>query len=356
MMKRTFSLGALALSAIGLGSPGCADSPREVGRVDVALVAAGTSGIAYRLPAGTMLHASDGTFTENFSLDGDTASALFDLPVSVYTIDLVDASGQVPASWSLIRQLPDGSSDTVPATLTMASSITVAANQTASLELRFRVATGEVIQFLHGQIQTTVVVDESTATSYDIEITGNASNFSAIETPALPSQVGALLEASGNTSITMSASLSTDGPWQQTASDTACATAHVNGLSASGAQLIADHFAQSAAPEVNVCLRRAADGSTELAIDTIQFAPGSTPTFADFGDRQLAIESIVFFRFPLPVFDGHTLDLAALTGVRSGVLQVDVIGLAADPGTTGPFNLWYNGGFDGSGSLTFTAR
>src|SRR5262249_30720471 len=155
-----------------------------------ALVATGSGGAVYRLPAGTQLRLSKLGFSDRIALDADTTSVAIDVPPGDYNLQLVDAHFDVPSPWMLERELGDNTPATISATLSMPSTIAVVADQTTDLVLRFTVATGEVIEFTQGQIDVTVEVDEAAATAYDLSFNQTVTLSELDVTADAPAELG----------------------------------------------------------------------------------------------------------------------------------------------------------------------
>jgi hypothetical protein len=211
----------------------CGVEPALVsGHIEVALVAPGTGGVSYRLPAGTALSLGSEAFHAAFALDGDGTLASFDVPPGDYAPTLVHAQGYT-STWPLERTKADGSTDTVDAELSMPSLVTVTENQTTNLVIHFTVATSETIVFARGTLDTTVAVDQTTATSYRISIAVPELDFgNATFGDAAPDALRSLLPSTPAALGMLRIDVHTSGPWSWTAPGQACAPIATDALSA----------------------------------------------------------------------------------------------------------------------------
>jgi len=350
----------LALFAAALPAA-CANSPPEGnGQVAVALVSTGAGGVVYRLPAGTQLQIGNASsFFDRIALDGDTTSVVVDLPPDQYQISLVDAALNVPAQWTLERVLADNTSATVPATLSMPSTISVVADQATDLVLRFTVATGEVIEFTQGHVDVTLEVDQATATSYDLSFSQAVSVSNLGVTADSPAELGTVYPALGS-ELQLEGSLHIAGPWTLQSTEDACAPATIDSLDTpvSAGPLFPDHLAEArSAPDAHLCIHRFAGGANAVNIFFGRTGAATTPTFTALGDRQIFFGVAISFLVDVTSFDGHTLDLQALSSAHAGAgnLFLDATGSAV--GSQDVVFPWYGAFLEGTTpSFSFIPR
>ena len=294
----------------------CYADADEVGTIGVPLTSADTSGGQYRLPAGTRLVVQGGTFYDELSLDGDTAFARFDLPVGDYEVSLGHDAGY-QTQWPLEHVDLDGTVDTVDAILTTPTPapVTISADALTNLVWHFDVPGAGPVVFAHGDLDVTIDVDETVATSVDADFDGSFHVESVVTDPSTPPALIARLPAAGEpmaVAIQLGGHVAT--PWTQQSNASACTDLDPRTTSSSHAG-IADLLAES---EVATLCVYGGEGFTPTAeIFTYRAFTGeaTTPTFSDLGSQQWLFLSYISVELPEQVFDGTTLDLARLAQV-----------------------------------------
>src|SRR5262245_55855798 len=96
-------LSLLGVAAISMAA--CATTEDRVGTVDMALTTVGTDGATYRLPVGTFLLLSSGTYIASYDLGADAASLRADIPIGAFSATLMPDLG---TTWPLRRERTDG--------------------------------------------------------------------------------------------------------------------------------------------------------------------------------------------------------------------------------------------------------
>src|SRR5262245_60983227 len=141
---------ALAACAVGVG---------ETGTVEVPLSTIGADGATYRLPEGSQVLLTNGEYFQYLLVDGPEASLHVEVPVGSVNATLWNPAGYADR-WPLVRELADGTTDTVMATLAtpLPATVEVAEGQTASIAFSFVVAQIGTISFAHGAVDISVAV------------------------------------------------------------------------------------------------------------------------------------------------------------------------------------------------------
>jgi hypothetical protein len=351
---RYHAIRTLAFLLFTAAAAGCAVAQvPPAGQLDVALTAAGAGGVTYRLPPGTDLQVSSDTVFDQFTLDGDTSSLTFDLPPGNYAVSLVHRP-RFTTTWPLTRTSPDGTTDTVPATLDPIANVTVTENQTVPLALRFHVAVAETITFVHGSAHVFVDVGETTATAYqlDLDAPGLTDTASAV-TPAAPPELGPRMPAVGTTSEHLMLSAKTVSPWQIMDSQTLCADAQVSVYALVGSPGLADLVKESFLSS-GLCIFQVDATTAEISVVMQRIGPATTPTFTDLGDRKYSMITFPVADVNALVHDGTTVHLGALQGTHPANVTLSGAVNATDVGGTGSFSHWYSSTTTGSGTTTFT--
>ena len=342
----------LAMLTLVIGSVACTqgkEAAPALGRVDMALVAAGSGGTIYRLPDGTSLILANDEFFEPFSLDGGASSLTVNVPPNPYEAELINIHGYT-TEWPLVRENADGSTDTVQATLKPIPSIAVAENQTTPLIIEFHVAGADVVTFTHGSVQIAVEVGE--ADGIRIVAPSLITTFSGVQ--AAPSELAARLQ-SGATGGSIAVTAQRIGPWFVAASTSVCAMAQVR-MEAMGPSAFVDQVAEARRDSpLTVCLVQ--DTSTTGGVSTLTTRSGAatTPLLADLGNRQFRVTVQVNVRVDGVFYDGTTLDLRALKANPPAAIDVftRIRGTAVDE--TAPLEDWYLSLSQGDGTVSFGA-
>ncbi len=303
------------LGMVMVSLAGCYADADEVGTVGVPLTSADSSGGRYRLPAGTRLVMQGGTFYDELSLDGEATFARFDVPVGDYEASLINDAGYT-TQWPLEHVDLDGTVDVVNAVLTTPTPapVTIAEDALTNLVWHFDVPGAGPVVFAHGDVEVTIDVDETVATSVDADLAGTFAATSVTTDPTTPPELLARLPDASATGVTLQLGGHVATPWTQQSASSACADLDPRTTSSSHAGL-ADLLAES---EVATLCVYGGEGITPAAeIFTYRVVNGTatTPTFSDLGSQQWLFLSYISVELPEQVFDGTTLDLAALASV-----------------------------------------
>ncbi len=333
---------SLALAAV-LFTACAADVSPPTGRAEVALVGAGADGRHYRLTDGTRLEVRDGDFFETFSLDGNTASIAIDLPVGEYQVRLVHPSGYTD-SWPLIRIDADGTevfgiSGTLLTPQPM--SVTIAADDTTSLSLVFRVPLSGTITFASGSLEVSAEVDEveadGAALLFDAE---GVSIAAATVFAAAPDSLDTFWPVQGTNGLSavMAGSL---GKWKLQSTTRVCADLAVDTYGATDDTSFGVLFNESVAfppGQEKVCIYSA---NAKQYLEVLMVRLGSASSSALFlGQTQYLFVTRLTAELPEAVFVDGTLSLGLLDGRHeslpfSGELSVE-------EATPSAFVPWYH--------------
>jgi len=348
-MTRLSSVSVVFLS-VAFGAAGCAEAPEaiQVGEIAVPLTATGASGAVYRLPAGTALSLFDDPVTASFPLDGDTPSITVRVSPGTYSALLFTPSG-IPMSWPLIRQNADGTTETVPATLDPIPPVTVVENQTASLTVRFHVASAGGITFQTGSVQVGVEVDDVPPFELTIDIPSLTTTFVGT-TDATPSALAPRLPALGSTGQRYRVVARTTGPWTIASELSVCAPVTTE-INAAGQGQFTDLLAEATgSTTVQLCLSQSATG-VFLDLNFFRFGTPITPLLSDLTTQSVDVAYFVEAFVSGNVFDGTTLRLDGLAGTRSGsgFLFGDIQALGSD---TTKLDRWFDFEEDGAATVS----
>jgi hypothetical protein len=318
-MKRMvlgFAMAALAVAA-------CTDQAADVGTVGVALTSTDAGGTQYRLPAGSRLQMSGGTYFDELSLDGDASFLKLDVPVGDYAAELVNDAGYT-TSWPLQRRAPDGTISTVDAVLTttMPAPITIGEGTMTNLVLRFTVPDAGTVVFAHGAVGVTIDVGTSAASRIDVAMQGTLNVGTIVSDPSAPPVLATRMPVAGTTGLALSIGGHVVGPWTQSSASTACATLDMttHGSSQAGiADLLGEATNVGAAVPAfaQLCVYGGPGVPPQAEIFTYRIFTGTatTPTFADLGSHDWQFLSYLTIDLPVQAFDGTTLNLDALRGL-----------------------------------------
>lgn len=352
-MLRTASISSACL-VLAIAAGGCASAPPSgaVGHVDIPLTASGANGAIYRLPAGTILELFSATFFNDFALDGDDPAATVDLPPGTYGAELFNAAGFTTV-WPLTRQNPDGSTETVQASLDALPSFTVTEGQTTPLEIRFHVGLAGDISFAHGSALAFVDVDETAATSFQFAFDlPSLTTTIASATADAPPQLAARLPAVGSADQSYSAVARTTGPFILSSTAQVCAPATVTITAASGPGQFTDLLNEATDPaNASLCIDQISPVATTVVLTATRVGLPATPLLSDLTDQTVGVFYNVQASFGAQVIEGTTLHLGALTGARAAttVLFGEILELTGDT-----FTEWFELQDNGTGTETMT--
>ncbi|HEU4727238.1 MAG TPA: hypothetical protein VFT22_05105 [Kofleriaceae bacterium] len=358
-MTRVFlSLAAVLFAATG--SVGCteAPAPESVGYVSIPLTASGGGGATYHLPPFTSLLLSGAGFFGSFSLDDDTAVKTVKVPPGDYAVFLSDGKGDSTV-FPLIRENADGSFDTVPATLDLTPAITVTENETTPLVIRFHVPIVGSITFAVGSVDVSVAIDETAATSFDIELSIHEATTAFVTVgDTAPAELASRLPATGDTGHSYVASMHTTGPWTFPAAGAVCVPV-AGSVHAGGNQGFADLIAE-APPSggEQLCIQQLSPEQAFISLSFFASGTPTTPLLSDLPARQFFVNHAIFPQIDARLFDGTTLRLKALEGIHTANTAVTAAISAEvdtpDGGTT--FEFWHAFEESGTGTITLTPR
>lgn len=333
------------------------DPEPALGHVDMALVTAGAGGTLYRLPVGTEVLAF-GLAVHHYSLDVDSPTMTVDIPTGSYQILLVNNVGYM-TEWPLERMTPDGIVDTVQATLEPISAITVVANQTTPLTLRFRVADTSIITFTQGSLQIGVEVDEigdqgnDAGKSFRIVI---PSLTTSKIVGAAPPELIAQLPENGTINGSLVITALRSSQWFVSNSSTVCTRMQVQ-IEVMGVPTFAAIIEeQNLAPTsfgTRFCFRQATPTSGFFTMVRDRQGLALTSIFSNFGERQYEFEFILTVHVNTMLYDGATLDLRALKSPTPSLVQADAAIYEVHIGEAEPYELWYRLLNSGDGIMEF---
>ena len=322
----------------------CAPEEAPRGKLSAAIVGTGGGGAQYRLPAGTMLYVSVGSFSDTFSLDGDTTSVAFDVPVGDVEATLIHPAGYTD-HWPLEKLLPGGGTDPVTGQLAtpMPMTFTVLEDETTHVVISFRVA-GGIITFAEGSVEVSVDVTEVGATSGSFSINSTVAANAVTTGASTPADLIARLPDESATDLFIGITGTITSAWQLYTSDTVCASATVD-MSEDESQGWSDLLDETNGNFFQFCVRDLGDGNAQLQMSNNRFGEPTTDTFADNTSEVLGYSLLMIGEFaPSPFVDG-TLDLGALDGEFAMPITVWT--------TVGAAESWYQGIFQGDLFLRF---
>lgn len=350
-MPRPVSLALAACLA------GCAPGPEiPSGKLEVALVATAPGGTTYRLPPGARLEVRSGAYLESFSLDGDTAAVVVEVPVGEAEVRLV---GQVDygTRWPLVRVAADGTTTNVTGTLLTPQplSVVIEEDTTISLVLTFQVANSGVITFLTGSLAVSAEVDEVAATGADLSLDASELEVSeAIVHPAAPPEIDEYWPAAGTGGL-FAAVIGGVGKWTLRSSTRACAELELVGIGGSPSTSLTDLLAEAspsdvAHGDVEVCIE--AQGAVQLIQVSMQRrGPAVTPVLGGLGQRELHFTFDLEAELAEPVLEGNVLHLERLDGMHAHLpytTRMSVLEILPDGEAP-----WYSGTLEGTGAISF---
>jgi hypothetical protein len=359
-MNRGFGKSVLCvLAALAMALSGCGATQGEAGafgHVSVALVATSPDGSTYRLPEGVMLMLDSPTFSEWFSLDGEQSTRTVKVPEGTYEASLYFNDEYNGTQWPLERRSPQGAIDTVTATLVtpLPATVTVRENETVGLVLSFQVLKGGKVTFTHGLIDVSMDVEEgATTTRVEADMSASFNAQSAAVYEEAPPVLASRLPKSGDMGLHLTIQARLSGAWAQLNSNWACAPLEVLGLTSGGHTGFSDLVAESRgqAGRGSMCVYSDPSGHYVRMRVSRQGAP-MTATFSDLGMEDGFFYTLLRAKIPTQAFDGETLDIDALLGVREVPLRVQ--NLVYDE-TNGLSESWYYGLYLGTATLSLVA-
>lgn len=360
-MTRVF-LGLAGVLFAATGGVGCteASAPEPVGYISIALTASGGEGATYHLPLFTTLSLAGGAvnFFGSFPLDGDAAVKTVKVPPATYSVFLSDAGGDRTV-FPLIRENADGTFDTVPGTLDLVPTITVTENETTPLVIRFHVPIVGPITFAVGSVDVSVTVDETVATSFDIELSAHELTTSFVTVgDAAPAQLAPRLPSLGDTGHSYVASMHTTGPWAFVGPGFMCVPV-AGSVDAGGNQGFADLVAEvQPSGGEQLCVQQLSPEQVLLSLSFSAAVTPETPLFSDLPAGQLFASHAIFLQIDATIFDGSSLRLQGLQGIHTAsTLVAGSISAEVDiPAGGTAFEFWHGYGESGTGTITLTPR
>jgi hypothetical protein len=335
---------------------GCGNSnptPQQYGQIGFALVATGSDGTTYRLPAGAQVDLSSAGFDLLQLLGGNAPEIDVAVPPGQYAATLFDQNFETPAVWNLDRIDAAGNvTGTVAATLvtTMPVSVDVTASQTSALVLAFTVPTGGSINFARGNVAITLTVSQQQATSFAFD----ASASLTVRSTVLPagSPLTGVVPPVGTSGLSVEIGGPVTGSWTEFSGQagegtdlfTVCVPNAITTKIASGNTAFDDLVAEVGMGVDPISLF----GTSSLCVtdDGVQnivrlrlsrLGAPTTPTYSALGSGPFQFRMILQAVLPHRAYDyaGHTLDLGALIA-DSGT------GLMLAPTTASIFNVTNN--------------
>ena len=346
----------LGLMVAAAAVSGCTEPRAELGDVTLALTAPASDGSIYRLTPGTRLALYGGPFYDEYALDGDGVVRV-ELPPGAFQAELLHPDGY-DAVWPLERREPDGTVSTVLATLTtmMPASVTVVADASTPLVLSFQVEHVGPVTFASGDLDVSIDVDEIPSDGGNLAIAhGDLTAASVTVEPGAPPALGVLLPAVGQGG-NLRVSVRTIGEWARTSATGACAEAEVAGHVIGGHDGFVELLIEAAsATGAQLCVYTA-DGASQAELFFYRFGPAASSLLGGFGDHDFLTYGSVLVDLPEVIFDGHTLHLDDLVGVRDLPATLVTAVSARPAATTGPRARWYRGTFTGTMTFQFGAN
>jgi hypothetical protein len=331
------------------GFAGCAEAPTVLGSIDVPLTAPGPDGSVYHLPPTSRLVLSKVGFFDTISLQDDGPSLTVQAPPGTYSATM-DHAG-ISDVWPLIRTAPNGTAITVPARLELPPIITVAANQTTSLVIRFHSGLAP-ITFSVGSIDISVEVDGDPGAALQIQIAAPSLEAVFVSVGDLaPPELASRLPTNGAVGGYL-LTAETVGPWMLTRTDTVCAatiaspvvTGHPGFI-----QLVAEALTANGP---RLCITQDHPG---LAFVTADFptrqGAALTPLLSDLPALRVQVRHTLLADVRANVLDGSTLRLDLVAGAHEITTRVDLHAEVPHEGGT-RFDHWYSITERGEGTMS----
>lgn len=317
------------------------DEQDTYGSLATAITATGTDGATYRLPADTYVQVYNGSYYDFYSMDGDMEVLSIEVPVGDYLVSIGHPNGYT-VDWPLDRTNPDATTETVNGTLLTPQPVSVSVTEgaTSSLVFQFQVVDGGTVTFAHGLIDISVDVSVETSTVGRATWSGTYNKISEEFGATAPPALADLVHDVG-TDVFHQVTVNVVGDWVQTSSNSACSTATLLGgaVSASYYDLTVEAWTRPGAT-VRLCVY-GGDYPPMVNVWTQTSGPAITSSFAALGASDYYIYQSMTAYLTTPVFDGTTLDLAAMTGTFtvSGNMYSYVYAI---PSGGSSYELWYD--------------
>jgi len=339
----------------------CVERPVPLGTIEVPLTAPGPDGGTYRLPFDTILFLDAPGFHGGFGLEGDAPSKTFEVAPGDYALSLVDRAGDTTV-WPLTLEEPNGLTTTVETNLDLPATLHVTENETTEVVIRFHVPHLETITFAVGTVDVTVAVDDTSATSLDIEVGMDATRVLTTSVappgPSAPPALRTRLPATGDPGDRYLVRAHVVGPWAIARESVACAPARVS-IDAGGNPGFVNLVAEAPPSIQPLCIQQDAPGRAEVSIIFTRQGAALTPLLSDFSALQYVINEGFFAVVDADLFDGRTLRLDTLAGVH--VVQFVMFGeITAQIGTRSDgspvTDKWYDLGEGGPVAMIVSPR
>ena len=335
---------AMALAAAA-ALAGCAetepDESDSYGSLAAAVTATGSDGATYRLPAGTYVQVWNDTFYDYWSMDGDNSILEVEVPVGDYYVSLTHANGYT-VQWPLDRTNVDATTETVDSTLLTPQpvSVTVTEGMTSSLVFQFQVVDAGTVTFAHGLIDFSIDVDVAESTVGRTIFTGTYTKTSENFGPTSPPELVPMVHPLG-ASIFHSITVNVLGDWVQTSSNSVCSTASLVGGTVSASYVELAREAWTGGASAQMCIYGGIYAPF-VYVTSQRGGPAITATFSTLtGVDDFYFSQTMTTVLPDTVFDGDTLDLAAMTGTFS-VSGTVYSSIWAFPTGGSGYENWYN--------------
>lgn len=305
-------------------------TPQQYGQIGVALIATGTDGTTYRLPAGAQVELNSGQFDLLQLLGGNTAAIDVAVPPGQYNATLFDQNFETPAIWNLDQLDAAGSvTGTVAASLltSMPVQLIVSSAQTSALVLAFSVPTGGSINFDRGTVAITLSVNQHQATSFAFDASATLTVRSTVLRAGSP--LAGVVPPVGTPGLSVEVGGSLTGSWMEFGGQegegtdlfTVCVPISITTKIASGNTAFDDLVAEVGTGVDPISLF----GTSSLCVtdDGVQntvrvrlsrVGAPTTPTYSVLGSGPFQFRLILQEFLPNRAYSyaGHTLDLGTL--------------------------------------------
>jgi hypothetical protein len=312
--KRFFT----AVMAVALAACGGAADGGAVGEVRVSLVGTGTDGAEYRLPPGTYLHLFNSRFNDSHALTSASEIEVVRVPVGNYTWALGHSTAYMPEAWELERDDGLGNVESVLAVLENEQPLTlvVAGGGPSELVLQFRAARGGKIVFQQNDLN--VSLDVTSVSTLGGRMVSDTPVLEVTEVLAdeAPAELVSRLPSLGQTGFGVTVEGQILDAWEQTSFSEVCTDVADFAMSttSSGASGFADVFHEAFSTTARLCV-----SGTAIYIQLRRDGEARTTTFSDLGATDLHFSHRIYAQLGVTVFDGESLDLEALAGLRGGL-------------------------------------
>jgi hypothetical protein len=229
--------------------------------------------------------------------------------------------GFEPSPMPLIRDDGAGTVTLVHGTMVGPSPIpvTIVQAEVTALVITFQVPRARPVTFGRGHLDVSVAIDEQDATGSNATIYGIATDPAVVTVGAsLPADLAAALPAHASTGTEVGVVVELTAPWTLQSTSRACAPGAMVSWSSTYAGLAAmfEEYA-GGAPIIEVCVMTF-PGLTAVSISLTEFGTPQGPGLQalGLGSEELMIHNQLLAHLPPEIFDGETLDLAALSIAR----------------------------------------